>query len=333
MAKRSVARVLGEGRGFRILSASLAVYAFACADPDAIRVRLITSPQLDPTAFSRIQVVVRDDRGLPIAGGDLGAIEDRVADGQVDLGDLDIGTTYQVRVVGDSDLCGARGRAVGDSRDFVHRDGDYDIFVSLGCADELVTTRRRPNVSRVGHRLVADEAGAAVVGGGRVARFVEGSNDLFFAESAVPLVEYYDPESQQFVAGESLLALRTRPAAVGLPGRGVGVAGGATDNPLVCSDAVERSIGLSLGSSEPLSIPRCAPAAVALPAVDRALIVGSPFTLAALADRSFDAELYDGSLQRRVSEGLAGKRSAVGSGRAAAAGRTECSCDRRQPSK
>ena len=283
-----------------------AAAALACAEPDSVRVRLITSSQLDPSAFERIQVVVRDDRGAPVASGRLGNLEDRVAPGTVDLGDLEVGATYQVRVVADTALCAARGRAVGDSRRFTHRDGDYDIPVSLGCAEELVATRRRPNVSRVGHTLTADGSQAVVTGGGRSARFAPDARSLFVAEGAVPLVERYDPESQQFLPAESLVAVRTRPAGVRLSSGGVGVMGGATDNPLACSNAVERTIGLSVGTSELLSVPRCTPAAVYLPAVDLTMVVGSPFSLQALTDRTFDAELYDGALQRRVRDGIAG---------------------------
>ena len=270
----------------------MAGLAGACADPAGIDISLVTSSRLVPSAtFTTLRVRVSEQasgrvvKESTLAMGALGApAEVFDADG------LDAGANYVITVVAEVPpvVCPMRGRAVGRSVAFTHRDEAYSVPVQMGCADELNVTRRQPVIGRDAQSLVPMPDGSAfVIGGARSGTLVP-----LRALDLASEVERYDPATGQFVITGSLATPRTLPGSVALPSGEAAVVGGILSGVMGCVGTIEVTNGTTTMTTATLAAPRCLPAVALLPVAERVIVVGGALPI----------EVYDATMRRRVGE-------------------------------
>jgi len=232
----------------------------ACAEPEAIRLRLVPTRGLEPERdFERVTLRVR--------GADGGLVAEATrAGGGGDLGGADalrVGESYRVELIAETrdGVCTTRGRAVGRSLPFTHREGGREVYLQVGCADEMAETRGRPMRGRILQQLTAtDEGGAIVTGGTSELRLDGGEMTPEFLRE----VEYYDPRTGRFRDEASLAAARLLAPQLRLDDGRVVIAGGLS--PLFgCESSVE--VVWPPGAApvtQRLEVPRCGSAAFRL---------------------------------------------------------------------
>ncbi len=288
------------------LAACVAALASACEDTRVLDVRLVLPTGLVLTeVVEELTIRVIDGETEQVVAEATVATE-RVGgeDDLLDLGDLQNGHSYVVTIsapVADgSDACQVRGRVVGLSAPFVHRESSSTVAVQLGCADELVPTRGAPLRARLAHRVVTDgEGNAVIVGGGRTLTVRSGVGEDWVYEDMVRTIERYDPTTGSFSEGGDLRETRAFPAALRLEGGEVAVIGGNQTLDPVCWDATEAISPTAIEPRNLLAQPRCFPEAVAL---DGAVVVLG----GAVLQPENGAEVLDASLGIRLIDSVSG---------------------------
>lgn len=279
----------------------------ACSQP-RIDVQLVHSRSLVPAdAFDRLTLRITEAEGGRVVHE--GSVDKAALADAATLFDADAlrdGEPYVLTVVADAPrACRTRGRAVGRSLPFTHREEGYTVGVQVGCADELSTTRRRPSIARLGHRLVTASDGEAVlVGGAGTFLLNGGGSHPLGLEDITPVVERYDPRTGQFLPAGSLVTARALPAVVPLAGGDVAVFGGVTEVYPYCESGTELSIGLSTVHGPPLAHGRCFPSGVHLTEADRVVVLGGSADVAA---READGEVFDGAVSESLGGAVSGR--------------------------
>lgn len=277
--------------------------ALGCREPATLEVRLhhaeslavsevVTELTIEIVAVGRPDAVAR----RTVTGGDLARALTLIE--EVDLED---DRRYQIVARGEAPTACRLGRVVGRTPPFVLHEGAASVALMLGCADELAIAPDGPTFGRLAHVLVTDVDGRAVLVGGAT-RAEPSETDLGWRE--LPVVsELWDPSVARFVPGATTFEPRVLPGTLALPDGSIALVGGLTEGSFGCTTSIERLVGSSSVVGGPLALPRCAPAAVYLPAADRALVVGGAF--GSPLDRTTDAELWDATLQTQIAGGLA----------------------------
>lgn len=243
--------------------------ALGCRSADRLEVRFVHASTLFPSDFDRVTLRIRDvardtivDQGT-IAGDAL----DRPAR-VIDQTKMTDGRTYVLEVVATAPACTRRGRAVGRSLPFEHRDGNYAVAIQVGCADEFAKTRGEPSAGRLGHVLVTEASGGAVLLGGAAGV----ATPSFRPIDPVMLVERYDPATGNFVPAGSLSVQHVLGSGAALPSGSVAVFGGYSE--VGCGSAVDLLTGSSSSNAGTLDPPRCFATAAYVPRLDRVLVAG-----------------------------------------------------------
>ncbi len=258
-------------RRIMLVSAALACLSCAgCRDAATLEIALVIAPSLTPgDAFSSLDVAfVRPEDGATVVQGRV-AVSAEGATELGDLGTLEAGTLYEIRLSGAAAVCPA-GIIGGRSLPFPWSRTSVSVPIAVGCSGAFSQTRGTPHTPRLLAGLASDPSTDQVI----VAGGAERANLGVLFDAPVAALENYRRSDGRFETLVNLGTPRIGPAMIsGSDGRFVIAGGQLEGGPNRCSDAVEVFTNASIASAEPLAIARCQPAVAQL-ASGRLIVAG-----------------------------------------------------------
>ncbi len=259
--------VLGRsGIPYTIKSCTLLAFVLAgsCAREDAVRFRIVQRERVGMMPLRAIEVTLESQAGSTALSSIITSRS--YADASVlplALGDVlvNVGQNTNVRAVvtGTLDRC----RAIARSGSFVHRSGPYDVFLSIGCADQFVMTGALVHSAHNAATAARLPDGSVILAGGSRTTTFEGIHGH---------IQRFSRETGTWAAAGELLAPRIYAAPLETT-TGVLLIGGASSTG--CTDMVELVTATGTTTVTSLASQRCSPGAALLRAAEAVVIAGS----------------------------------------------------------